>query len=78
MPFCFGELKRLLKVREGNDNPHLAFISYCKKCASVLENLLPNSLYPFPVLEAEVWNFGVKVAVNHCCTFWSSADTVWF
>lgn len=59
MPFCFGELKRFLKAKKGNDSPHLTFISYCKKSASVLRKLLSNSLYLGPVLEVEVWNSGV-------------------
>lgn len=58
MPFCFGELKRFLKAKEGNDNRHLTFISY-RKSASVLRKLLSDSLYLGPVLEVEVWNSGV-------------------
>lgn len=76
IPFCFGQLKRALQAREGNDSLHLTFISCCWKSAPVLRSLLPNSHCLVPVLAVELWDSGVKVAVNHCCTFCSSTDTV--
>lgn len=69
--FCFGELKRVLWARQGNDSLHLTFFSCCKS-ASVLRNLLPN--YPHLGLVLEMWDSGVKVAVNPCCTFGSPTD----
>lgn len=60
MPFCFGELKRVLWARENNDSQHLTFISCCKKSASVLRNLLPNSHYLGPVLEVGSVGFWSK------------------
>lgn len=70
--FCLGGLKRVLGAREGNDSLHLTFISCCKKSASVLRNLLPNCQHLGPVLE--VWDSGVKVAVNPYCTFCPPTD----